>query len=139
MKNYITPLLLILVLASCQEDNEPVNALAGTYRLATSEIEIGFTVSGDGQIHNFDANAYVRHAAIPESAEMNNNVTPFDRFKNGYGRIEIISRGEDFYRITLIYNRFSGEGLSVYDVQVDIAGEPFIVLPDQVFTRVDNP
>lgn len=140
MKNLILPLVTFFLFIACEEENpQPVSQFAGSYSLVSSDpaIEIGFKVSEDGDIHNFGNGSYVKHAAIPGSQQTNNNITTFDKFNGGYGRIEIASRGTSYYRIILIYSRYTDEGLSVYDVQVDIAGEPFFVMPDRIFTRTE--
>lgn len=140
MKNLILPLVTFLLFIACEEENpQPARDFAGSYSLVSDDpaIEIGFKVSEDGEIHNFDNIVYVKHAAIPEDQQRNNNITTFDKFDGGYGRIEIISRGTSYYRIILIYSHFTDEGLSVYDVQVDITGEPFFVMPDRIFTRTE--
>ena len=138
MKKIIFTLVMLSAILSCEEEDlKPDNEFAGSYRLISDNpaIEIGFTVSEDGQIHNFGNNAYVKHASIQPGQESNNNITTFDKFDGGFGKIEILSRTIPYYRIVLIYNKFTDEGLSVYDVQIDISGEPFMVLPDRVFTR----
>lgn len=138
MRTSAIALVSFALLFACKEENpQPVSPFAGSYKMTSEDrtIEIGFTVSEDGQIHNFGNDVYVKHPAIPVEIQRTNNITPFDQFKGGYGRIEIVSRTQFYYRITLIYNRFIEGGMSVYDVQIDITGEPFTILPDQVFTK----
>jgi hypothetical protein len=137
MKNYILPLITLLALTSCQEEEvQPVD-FAGSYYLQSqeAEIEIGFSISEDGTIHNYGNSVFVKHPLISEHRWNDNNISTAHRFDNGYGRIDIISRSVEYYRVTLIYARLNSEGLNVYDVQIDILGQPFMVLPDQVFER----
>lgn len=136
MKNVILSLVLCAAFLSCSEDEpQPVDKFSGSWYLAAPEVpvEIGFDVVRSGSIYNYDAT--VIHSAIPTDQQANNNMICYDKFENGYGRIEITSRGEVYYKITLIYNRFTEEGMSTYDVQIDIPGQPFVVLTDRVFTK----
>jgi hypothetical protein len=138
MKKLILPLSILLTLMSCSDEEvQPSVDFSGSYYLQSEEaaIEIGFDIAEDGTVKNFGNNVYVKHALIPQERWDDNNITAFDRFENGYGRIEIVSRSIDYYRVTLIYSRLSENGLNVYDVQIDILDQPFMVLPDQVFRK----
>lgn len=139
MKKLIITLLIISALGACQEHDDPIlNVFVGSWRYSNNEIpiDIRFDVLSNRGILNYTNRAVV-HPAIPEDQQHNNNLRVFDEFKNGdgYGKIEITSRGPFYYKVTLIYNRITGEEMLVYDVQIDIPSEPFIVLTDQVFTK----
>jgi len=138
MKKPLYLLVTFLLLMACDEENpQPVDRVSGSYHFSDPgvPIEIAFDiVNGGNQRYNFE-NRYVSHPAIPESERDNNQIRTYDKFDGGYGMIEIFSRGAFYYKITLIYNRFTEEGMMVYDIQIDIPSEPYIVLPDQVFER----
>jgi hypothetical protein len=139
MKTYILTFAVLLTLGACQEDDlKPVDHFPGSYYLSSPDvpIEISFDVVREGGSYNY-YNRLVKHPAIPVEHQDNNNMITYDKFENGngFGRIEITSRGHFYYKVTLIYNRFTENGMMVYDVQIDIPSEPFIVLNDQVFTK----
>lgn len=145
MKKIIFPLVSFLFLAACSEENiRPVSPFVGSWYLSAPDIsaEISFDVVYEGAtssvpdgIYNYDAT--VVHPAIPIDQQKNNIMITYDQFKkgNGYGRIEITARGSLHYKIIMIYNRFTSDGISVYDVQIDIPGQPLTVLTDRVFVR----
>ena len=141
MKTIVLTLVTFLLLVSCTEDNpQPVDRFAGSWHFYSPEtpIEISFNAVNIGNgAYNIE-NRKVVHPAIPVDHQGNNQITLYDKFENGngYGRIEITSRGPFYYKIILIYNRFTDESqMLVYDLQIDIPSEPFVVLNDQVFTR----
>lgn len=142
MKQYLFSLVVLFLLSSCQEDEVKPKAdpFVGNWHLSSPEtpIEISFQVVKEGAVHNI-INRSVIHPAIPAIEQDNNQLKTYDRFENGngFGRIEITSRGTVYYKVTLIYSRFTEEGMAVYDVQIDIPSEPFMVLTDQVFTKLD--
>lgn len=138
MKTYSVLLVLFLSLISCQEENvRPADHFSGSWYFSDAQtpIEISFDAVKIGNgVYNFE-NRSVIHPAIPAEEQNNNQIKTYDQFEGGYGRIEITSRGYTYYKITLIYNRFTDEGLAVYDLQIDIPSEPFIVLTDRIFIR----
>jgi hypothetical protein len=139
MKKLLLPSIIFFTLMSCSEEEvQPRDHFSGSWYLSSPDVpvEISFDVVKEGRAYNY-YNTTVNHPAIAEDQRHNNRMVTYDPFidGNGYGRIEITARGPEFYRVTLIYNRFSEEGMSVYDVQIDIPSEPFIVIPDQVFVR----
>ena len=144
MKTYIFPLVLFFALMSCEEENpQPIRPFVGSWHLISEDpqVTIAFDVVYESGIYNY-TNRRVVHPSIPENQQTNNNMITYDPFENGmgYGRIEIKSRGTFQYDVTLIYNRFiyneaTGKyDMAVYDVQIDIPSEPFIILQDQTFT-----
>ena len=140
MKTFILPIIIVLACMSCEEDSvRPADRFAGSWHFISTEtqIEVSFDVVKDGSIYNF-TNRFVIHPAIPIEEQDNNQIKAYEKFADGsgFGRIEITSRGYTFYKVILIYNRFTDSGdMLVYDVQIDIPSEPFIVLNDQVFVR----
>lgn len=140
MKKFILPLVMICALIACDDENpQPVNDFSGTWNLTEPEVpmQISFEIPKDNP-GTFSASSKVVHPLIPESEEANNNMFFYDKFENGngWGKVEIISRGTFHYIVTLIYNRFDEEGnMLVYDVQVDIAGQDYFILQDRIFTR----
>lgn len=135
----IFTLAVLAVLGACQDDPPVAHPFVGSWHYQNNQvpIEIRFdVVSQGGGILDY-RNRQIIHPAIPLSEQSNNNLRVYDEFKDsgGYGKIEITSRGPVNYAVVLIYNRFTSEGMMVYDVQLDIPSEPFIVIPDQMFTR----
>src|SRR5690349_15695817 len=128
MKKFILPLVCFCALLSCEEENpQPVDQFAGSWYLSSPEtpVEISFDVVHEGSVYNY-YNKIVNYPGIPEDQRSNNTMITYDKFENGngFGRIEIKSRGYFYYKVVLIYNRFTDDGLSVYDVQIDIPSEP---------------
>lgn len=138
MKTTILALVSFCLLLSCKEEEvRPKNPFVGSWSFDSPEIQIAFDVVLQANILNY-VNRQVVHPSIPTEEQGNNQIITYDKFANGngYGRIEIASRGYVYYRIILIYNRFTEDGnMAVYDVQVDIAGQPFFVLTDRVFIK----
>lgn len=141
MKTRSLLLILTLTAFACSDDDPQPAPWVGTWYLSdpVGPMEISFQITKENA-GTATYNAEVIHPAIPEKHQRANNMFTYDQFKDGYGRIEIISRSDFYYKITLIYNRFvqeeNGAYMDVYDVQVDIEGQEFIVLPDRSFTRV---
>lgn len=141
MKQYLTVTLLVLVTFACSEDDPQPSPWVGNWYLSdpVGPIEISFQIAKENA-GTATYNAEVIHPAIPEQHQRANNMFVYDPFENGYGRIEIISRSNFYYKITLIYNRFveeeDGAYMDVYDVQVDIEGQEHVVLPDRSFRRI---
>lgn len=148
MKTITAVLVTFALLMSCEEENpQPVSPFVGSWSLTAVDVPItisfdvvyeGATTGSPDGIYNY-YNVKVAHPAIQEDEQTNCTMITYDRFANGdgFGRIEITSRGSNHYKIIMIYNRITDEGMGVYDVQIDIPSEPFTVLNDQVFTRND--
>lgn len=142
MRVYIFLIIAALVFG-CSEDEPQPGHWVGTWQLndPVGPLQISFTVTPDNP-GTFSYASEVIHPAIPEKHYRANNMFTYDEFKNenGYGRIEIVSRSNFYYKITLIYNRFAqeeqGSYMDVYDVHVDIEGQESIVLPDRAFRKV---
>lgn len=140
MKKVIFLLVSFVLLASCSEQDVKPDLFSGSWTFTSSEpsLQIYFdAVRINEGVYNIE-NRSVIHPAIPVEEQGNNQIKLYDKFENGtgYGMIEITSRGDFYYKISLIYNRFTEEGeMLVYDIQVDIPSEPFTVLNDQVFVR----
>lgn len=149
MKAYTFLFLALFALACSEDDPRPENPWVGTWRLddPVGPMVITFHVAKENAgTHTY--NAVVEHPAIPEQYQHANNMFPYDKFEDGdgFGRIEIVSRTQEFYyRITLIYNQLVVEEdpdtgmrayMDVYDVQVDIEGQEHVVLPDRSFRRI---
>lgn len=139
MKRYILPILILIAVTACQEDEVAPDRFSGSWSYSSGNLSFSFSAQrlSDGT-YNL-VNRKVVYPSIPEDQQVNNNATCYDKFKNGYGKIEIQSRGPVYYYVVLIYNRFRDDGnLDTYDIIVQMPGEEQYVLQDQVINHVDN-
>lgn len=136
MKHYILPLAMLFFLAACQEDEVAPDPFSGSWSYSSGDLSFRFDAQKlDNGAYNL-VNREVVYPSIPQDQQGNNQAITYDKFANGYGRIEINSRGPVQYYVILIYNRFREDGdMDTYDIIVQMPGEDQYVLQDQVLTH----
>lgn len=138
MKRYIVPALILLSLAACQDEEITPDPFSGSWSYSSGDLSFSFDAQRiDGGAYNI-VNRKVIYPSIPAEQQDNNQAITYDKFENGngYGRIEINSRGPVYYYVVLIYNRFNEDGnMGTYDIIVQMPGQEQYVLQDQVLIK----
>jgi hypothetical protein len=138
MKNYILPLVIILALASCQEDQfTPEKNYSGIYSYESDDLEFTFDLIREHSIYKGE-DAAVSHDAISGSEGRNNLVIlRYSSVKDVYDKIIIRSHAPVYWAVEMNQVVLTDEGMIVDEIRVMMPGQPDATLENQTVHRLN--
>lgn len=128
--------LAILVIIGCQEneDPQPAEKFAGSWAYESNELSIYFDIVVEDGIHNV-INRKVVSPDIPTSEQDNNQIQILFDDDGSCKVIEVVSRGRVFYRIFMLDNDITRDGMTVSEMEITVPGYDPLTLFNQILKK----